>query len=170
MKRVLITTAVVAVAAAGLLASVTPTQSTAQEAPSYVGTEACKACHFKQHRYWKKTGLAKSMESLAPTTAEADKDLFDRKTKSGLDPAKDYTKDATCLACHTTGYGKPGGYPTDVAANADAAAQAHIACHAANIALSLGRKVVYDPVKHEFPGDETANRFRSEALREPWRL
>jgi hypothetical protein len=55
-------------------------------------------------------------------------------------------------------------------ANADAAAQAHIACHAANIALFLGRKVVFDPVKNEFPGDETANRFRSEALREPWRL
>ena len=54
--------------------------------------------------------------------------------------------------------------------NADAACFAHIACHAANIALSLGRKVVYDPKKHEFIGDEQANRLRSEALREPWRL
>lgn len=53
-------------------------------------------------------------------------------------------------------------------ANADVACQAHIACHAANIALFLGRKVVYDPVKNEFPGDEEANRLRSEALREPW--
>jgi hypothetical protein len=55
-------------------------------------------------------------------------------------------------------------------ANADAACQAHIACHAANIALFLNRKVKYDPVKNEFPGDEPANRLRSEALREPWRL
>ncbi|HRT56015.1 MAG TPA: Gfo/Idh/MocA family oxidoreductase [Candidatus Paceibacterota bacterium] len=55
-------------------------------------------------------------------------------------------------------------------ADADAACYAHIACHAANIALFLGRKVVYDPVKHEFPGDEPANRLRSEALREPWRI
>jgi len=55
-------------------------------------------------------------------------------------------------------------------ANADAACQAHIACHAANIALFLGRKVKYDPVKNEFIGDEQANRLRSEALREPWRL
>jgi predicted dehydrogenase len=55
-------------------------------------------------------------------------------------------------------------------ANADVACYAHIACHAANIALFLDRKVVYDPVKHEFPGDEEANRLRSEALREPWRL
>jgi hypothetical protein len=55
-------------------------------------------------------------------------------------------------------------------ANADAACHSHITCHAANISLFLGRKVNYDPVKNEFPGDEHANRLRSEALREPWRL
>ncbi len=55
-------------------------------------------------------------------------------------------------------------------ANADVACYAHIACHAANISLFLGRKVNYDPKKSEFPGDEEANRLRSEALREPWRL
>jgi hypothetical protein len=50
------------------------------------------------------------------------------------------------------------------------ACYAHIACHAANISLFLDRKVSYDPVKNEFPDDEEANRLRSEALREPWRL
>lgn len=55
-------------------------------------------------------------------------------------------------------------------ANADVACQAHIACHAANIALFLGRKVVYDPKKNEFIGDDEANRLRSEAVREPWRI
>ncbi|HUS72332.1 MAG TPA: hypothetical protein VMY06_04630, partial [Sedimentisphaerales bacterium] len=55
-------------------------------------------------------------------------------------------------------------------ANADAACWAHIACHAANIALFLNRKVKYDPKKNEFIGDEQANRLRSEALREPWRI
>jgi hypothetical protein len=54
--------------------------------------------------------------------------------------------------------------------NADATCYAHIACHAANIALFLDRKVRYDPGKNEFIGDEEANRLRSEALREPWRL
>jgi hypothetical protein len=54
--------------------------------------------------------------------------------------------------------------------NADAACNAHIACHAANIALALNRKVTYDPQKHEFINDEPANRLRSEALREPWRI
>ena len=54
--------------------------------------------------------------------------------------------------------------------NADAARNAHIACHAANIALYLDRTVQYDNVQHRFIGDEEANRLRSEALREPWRL
>jgi predicted dehydrogenase len=54
--------------------------------------------------------------------------------------------------------------------NADAACFAHIACHAANIALALDRKVSYDPVKNEFIGDAEANRLRNEALREPWRI
>ncbi|HEV2970769.1 MAG TPA: Gfo/Idh/MocA family oxidoreductase [Pirellulales bacterium] len=55
-------------------------------------------------------------------------------------------------------------------ANAEAACYSHITCHAANIALALGRKLTFDPRKHEFIGDEQANRLRSEALREPWRL
>jgi len=55
-------------------------------------------------------------------------------------------------------------------ASADIACYSHIACHAANISLFLNRKVQYDPVKNEFIGDEQANRLRSEALREPWRL
>ena len=80
---------------------------------------------------------------------------------------------------------KVGGYPADFhvrnfldcvksrgvpRASADAACWSHIACHAANIALFLGRKLQYDPVKNEFIGDEQANRLRSEALREPWRI
>jgi hypothetical protein len=55
-------------------------------------------------------------------------------------------------------------------ANADVACHSHIACHAANISLFLSRKLYYDPKKNEFIGDEEANRLRSEALREPWRL
>ncbi|MCC6124308.1 MAG: Gfo/Idh/MocA family oxidoreductase [Pirellulales bacterium] len=55
-------------------------------------------------------------------------------------------------------------------ANADVACQSHIACHAANIAILLGRTLDYDPQKNEFLRDEEANRLRSEALREPWRV
>jgi hypothetical protein len=55
-------------------------------------------------------------------------------------------------------------------ASAEVACYSHIACHAENIALFLGRKLTYDLKKNEFVGDEQANRLRSEALREPWRI
>jgi len=59
--------------------------------------------------------------------------------------------------------GKPKG-------NADAACNAHIACHAANVALFLGRPVKFDNATNAFVDDLEANRLRSEALREPWRI
>ena len=55
-------------------------------------------------------------------------------------------------------------------ANYNVACNTHIACHASNIAIFLGRKVTLDPVKSVFVNDEQANRLRSEALRAPWRL
>ncbi len=54
--------------------------------------------------------------------------------------------------------------------NAHAACNAHIACHAANVALYLNRQIKLDLKTHEFINDVEANRLRSEALREPWRL
>ncbi len=44
-------------------------------------------------------------------------------------------------------------------------------CHLANIALKLGRKLRWDPVKEEFLGDETANELRKvRPMRPPWTL
>lgn len=55
-------------------------------------------------------------------------------------------------------------------ANALAAAQTHIGCHAAYIAFQLGRKLRFDPATDSFVGDDEANRMRSRSMREPWRL
>jgi predicted dehydrogenase len=55
-------------------------------------------------------------------------------------------------------------------ANAGVAGQSHIACHAAYIAWQLGRTLRFDPTKDAFIGDEHANRMRSRAMREPWRI
>jgi predicted dehydrogenase len=55
-------------------------------------------------------------------------------------------------------------------ANALAAAQTHIACHAAYIAFQLGRKLSFDPLTDSFVGDAEANRMRSRAMRAPWSL
>jgi predicted dehydrogenase len=55
-------------------------------------------------------------------------------------------------------------------AHASAAANSHVTCHAAFIAFQLGKKLRWDPVKREFTNDDNANRMRSRALREPWRV
>jgi predicted dehydrogenase len=55
-------------------------------------------------------------------------------------------------------------------ANADVACNSHITCHAANVAIFLGRTVNYDPAMQQFVDDEQANRLCSEALRSPWRI
>ena len=78
---------------------------------SYIGANKCKKCHLPEHKSWAKMKHATALETLQPDKAT------DKKTKFNLDPKKDYTKDATCLACHTVGYGKPGGYTIPDAAN-----------------------------------------------------
>jgi len=55
-------------------------------------------------------------------------------------------------------------------ANYEVACNTHITCHAINIAIFLNRKLQYDPQKHEFLGDEEANRLRGEAIRDPWHV
>ena len=52
--------------------------------------------------------------------------------------------------------------------NQDVMRRSHIACFAAQLAWQLGRKIVIDPIKQEFLGDEEANRMRYRATREPW--
>ena len=52
--------------------------------------------------------------------------------------------------------------------NQDIMRRSHLACFAAELAWQLGRKLVLDPVKEEFVGDDEANRMRRRAAREPW--
>ena len=70
----------------------------------YVGTKNCKKCHIKQYKSWVETKMSKAYDLLKPG------ERSEAKKKVGLNPEKDYTKDAECLPCHTTGYGKPGGF------------------------------------------------------------
>jgi hypothetical protein len=73
------------------------------DAADYVGAKKCKACHMKQYKAWKKTTMATSFENLKAGVK------VEEKKKAGIED-KDYTKDPDCLRCHTTGYGKPGGF------------------------------------------------------------
>jgi predicted dehydrogenase len=54
--------------------------------------------------------------------------------------------------------------PIDVAACSDTL------CQLSDIAMRLGRKLKWDPVKEEFPGDAEANRMLDRPMRSPWRL
>jgi hypothetical protein len=58
------------------------------EGQTYVGNKECAACHFDQFMMWRKTPHAKAFEIM---------------------PAK-YHTDATCLKCHSTGFGEPTGF------------------------------------------------------------
>lgn len=102
-----------------------------EDKPTYIGADGCKKCHFKQHSSWKKTVMASSFDKLKPDVAA------EAKKKAKLDEKKDYTKDAKCLPCHTTGYGKEGGYPEVVEGKAwteeetkRAAAMQNVQCEA----------------------------------------
>ena len=91
---------------------------------AYVGSKKCKMCHIKEWNSWSGTKMANAFEQLKPGIAA------EAKKKAGLDANKDYTKDATCLSCHTTGYGKPGGF-SDIETTPDRAGVGCEMCHGA---------------------------------------
>ncbi len=121
MSRLIVRISIVAVVICSVLAMVIGNRSmqgagkSLGEGVKYVGTGACKKCHLKQYMSWKKTTMARTFDVLKPGKA------VEAKTKAGLDPKKDFTKDPACLPCHTTGYGLPGGYRIPLAGDAAAA-------------------------------------------------
>jgi cytochrome c554/c'-like protein len=90
--------------------------------PAYVGSKKCRPCHLKEFKSWSETKMSNAFELLKPGVSAA------AKTKAKLDPGKDYTVDKTCLPCHTTGYGKPGGF-VDFATTPELAGVGCEMCH-----------------------------------------
>jgi hypothetical protein len=81
--------------------------------PEYVGATKCKVCHLEIFRSWAETAHRKAIGSLR---GEA-------------------TREPSCLACHTTGFGA-GGYTTDQATPDLVGVQCE-ACHGAGSLYSL---------------------------------
>ncbi len=54
--------------------------------------------------------------------------------------------------------------------NVDDAVHSDAISHVSDIAIRCGRKVVWDPLKEQFIGDDEANRRLNRAHREPWTL
>ena len=90
--------------------------------PEYVGSKKCKMCHINQYKSWSATRIALTFDVLKPGEPAA------VKKARGLDPDKDYTTDSDCLPCHTTGYGKPGGF-VNVEKTLDLAGVGCESCH-----------------------------------------
>ncbi|NIM02343.1 MAG: hypothetical protein GTN89_16445 [Acidobacteria bacterium] len=107
-----------------LIVAVSLTPPVFGEEHAYVGTKNCKKCHIKEWKSWAETKMAKTFDTLAPGAAA------EAKIGAGLDPDKDYTTDPECLRCHTTGYGKEGGF-VDLATTPDLAGVGCEMCHGA---------------------------------------
>jgi len=73
----------------------------------YVGSEACRLCHTRIHDDWEDTLHAEALETLEAI---------------GQDEG------TSCLACHTVGYGEPGGF-VDRATTNDLAGVGCESCH-----------------------------------------
>jgi predicted dehydrogenase len=112
------------------------------------------AVRFEGDTGWVETADTGKMELSDNLKSE-----FRLVTEKGTDPARNVRGFLDCVKSRQL-----------TRSNAQAAAQTHIACHAAYIAWQLGRKLNFDPSKDEFVGDEEANRMRARAMREPWRI
>jgi len=66
-----------------------PRKNLLPTAAAYVGSEACRGCHADEHATWSKQPHARALATLE---------------------AKGEVENADCLRCHTTGFGKPGGF------------------------------------------------------------
>ena len=58
----------------------------------------------------------------------------------------------------------------DPVSNIEDAVHSDAISHVSDIAIRLGRKVIWDPLAEDFIGDEEASRMLSRAWREPWNL
>ena len=120
----------------------------------WMGMGTCSA-RYEGDEGWIETGDSGKF-AIYPESLRTERTVF---TRAGTDPTTHIRNFLDCV--------KTGKAPN---ANSDVAAQSHVACHAAYIAWQMGRKLEFDPVAEEFLGDDEANRMRSRAMRDPWRI
>jgi len=107
---------------------------------TYIGGKSCKKCHIKQDRSWKKMKHANAWDNLPEKYRDpAQKDDFGRQ----------------CISCHTTGFGKEGGFK-DAATTEDMVAVQCEACHGPGSKhKEAGQKVLDEKRKSFNEGEPT---------------
>jgi predicted dehydrogenase len=119
----------------------------------WMGLGTCSV-RYEGDEGWIETGDSGRF-AIYPESLRTERTVF---TMAGTDPSTHVRNFLDCVKTRR---------PAN--ANSEVAAQSHIVCHAAYIAWQLGRTLKYDPATHEFE-DEEANRMRSRAMREPYRI
>ena len=119
----------------------------------WMGLGTCSV-RYEGDEGWIETGDSGRF-AIFPESLRTERTVF---TMAGTDPSTHVRNFLDCVKTRT---------PAN--ANSDVASQSHIVCHSAYIAWQLGRTLKYDPAKHEF-NDAEANRMRSRAMREPYRI
>lgn len=120
----------------------------------WMGLGTCSV-RYEGEEGWIETGDSGKF-AISPESLRTEQTVF---KQAGTDPSTHIRNFLDCVKTRTPAH-----------ANADVAAQSHVVCHAAYIAWQLNRTLKFDPVREEFAGDEEANRMRSRAMREPWRI
>ena len=120
----------------------------------WMGLGTCSA-RYEGDEGWIETGDSGKF-AIYPESLRTEQTVFNR---AGTDPTTHIRNFLDCVKTRKPAH-----------ANSDVAARSHVACHAAYIAWQLGRTLKFDPVKEEFIDDEDANRMRSRAMRQPWRI
>jgi predicted dehydrogenase len=120
----------------------------------WMGLGTCSA-RYEGDEGWIETGDSGKF-AIHPESLRTERTVFEMR---GTDPTTHIRNFLDCVKTR-----KPAN------ANSDAAARSHVVSHAAYIAWQLGRTLKFDPVKEEFIGDAEANRMRSRAMRDPWRI
>jgi predicted dehydrogenase len=119
----------------------------------WMGLGTCSV-RYEGDEGWIETGDSGRF-AIYPESLRTERTVF---TMAGTDPSTHVRNFLDCVKTRR---------PAN--ANSAVAAQSHIVCHAAYIAWQLGRTLKYEPAIHEF-NDEEANRMRSRAMREPYRI
>lgn len=108
---------------------------------SYIGAKACRKCHMKQHRSWKKMKHKAAWDALP---------------EKYRDPAQKDDDGNSCISCHVTGWGA-----ADRGGFVDAEKSAHLlgvqceACHGAGSQHKVaGDKVLKDKRKKFDAGEK----------------